>query len=317
MLSALGLAVDEERLYRALVTLPGPVAAAELQAHSGLPAADVPALLLSLTQRGLAISSHEGYAVAPPAVALGALLRGRRDDLRTVEMELVALAEAHRLVTIGRKADDVIEIITGTDAVRHRFAQIQHAAKREVRSMVVPNATVVPPGENVAEPDSMARGVSYRVIIDREFLANPGGPDIIAQALEEGEEVRIVDRVPIKMIIADRELGMLPLLSDQNTAPASVLVQASGVLDVMIALFDEVWRRAQPVRGGSDAQSGLEELDQRILMLLLAGLTDHTIAGSLALSARTVQRRIRHLMDLAGVDTRVQLGWHAARKDWA
>lgn len=317
MLSALGLAVDEERLYRALVTLPGPVPAAELQLRSGLPAAAVPVLLLSLTQLGLVISTHDGYAVAPPAVALGALLRGQRDDLRTVEMELVALAEAHRLATIGRKADDVIEVITGADAVRHRFAQIQHAAKQEVRSMVVPNATVVPPGENVAEPVSMARGVRYRVIVDREFLENPGGPDIIAQALDEGEEVRIVDRVPIKMIIADRELGMLPLLSEQNTAPASVLVQASGVLDAMIALFDEVWRRAQPIRGIGAADSPLEELDQRILMLLLAGLTDHAIAGSLSLSARTVQRRIRHLMDLAGVDTRVQLGWHAARKDWA
>ena len=280
MLSALGLAGDEERLYRALVTLPGPVAADVLAARSGLPAVEVPALLLSLTHVGLVISTPDGYAVAPPAVALGALLRGRRDDLRTVEMELVALAEAHRLATIGRKADDVIEVITGTDAVRHRFAQIQHAAKQEVRSMVVPNATVVPPGENVAEPVSMARGVCYRVIIDRHFLENPGGPDIIAQALDEGEEVRLVDRVPIKMIIADRELGMLPLLSEQNTAPASVLVQASGVLDAMIALFDEVWRRAQPIRGTGATDSVLEELDQRILMLLLAGLTDHAIAGA-------------------------------------
>jgi len=316
MLSALGLAGEEERLYRVLVTLPGPVTAPQLQDRSGLPAAVVAGLLLSLTDRGLIISTDHGYAVAPPAVALGALLRGRRDELRTVEMELVALAEAHRLATIGRTAADVIEVITGADAVRHRFAQVQHAAKHEVRSMVVPNAIVVPPGENVAEQPSMARGVRYRVLVDREFLEHPGGTDILAQALDEGEEVRIVDRVPIKMIIADRELGMLPLLSEQNTAPASVLVHASGVLDSMIALFDEVWRRGQPVRG-IGAGSPLEELDQRILMLLLSGLTDHAIASSLALSARTVQRRIRHLMDLAGVDTRVQLGWHAARKDWA
>jgi sugar-specific transcriptional regulator TrmB len=315
MLSALGLAADEERLYRALVTLPGPADAARLSADTGIPAAAVPELLLSLTACGLVVSSDHGYAVAPPAVALGALLRGRRDELRTVEVELVALAEAHRLATIGRTASDVIEVITGADAVRHRFAQVQHAAKEQVRSMVVPRALVVPPGENAAEPATLARGVHNRVIIDREFLEQPGGAAIITQALEEGEEVRVVDRVPMKMIIADRELGMLPLLSDQNTAAASVLVHASGMLDTMIALFDEVWQRGQPVSGPAD--SPLEELDQRILMLLLSGLTDHAIASSLTLSARTVQRRIRYLMDLAGVDTRVQLGWHAARKDWA
>jgi predicted transcriptional regulator len=314
MLSALGLAADEERLYRALVAHSVPVAADRLAAQTGLPASAVPALLVSLTTRGLIVSSDHGYAVAPPAVALGALLRGRRDELRAVEVELVALAEAHRLATIGRTASDVIEVITGADAVRHRFAQVQHAAKHEVRSMVVPRAMVVPPGENEAEPATMARGVYYRVLIDREFLELPGGADIITQALEEGEDVRIVDRVPIKMIVADRELGMLPLLSDQNTAAASVLVHASGMLDMMIALFDELWQRGQPVSG---AATPLEELDHRILLLLLSGLTDHAIASSLALSARTVQRRIRHLMDLAGVDTRVQLGWHAARKEWA
>ncbi|NUR72785.1 MAG: helix-turn-helix domain-containing protein [Hamadaea sp.] len=323
MLTALGLAEDEERLYRILVTLPGPVTQAELAARAGLPAAVVAGLLGSLTTRGLVLLETQGYAVAPPAVALGALLRQQRDDLRSAETELVALAEAHRLATIGRTAGDVIEVITGTDAVRHRFAQVQHAARVEVRSMVVPNSTVVPPGENAAEPVSMARGVRYRVIVDRAFLEMPGGHQIIAEALDEGEEVRFVDKVPIKMIIADRELGMLPLLQDQNTAPASVLVQASGVLDAMIALYEEVWQRGRPVRVRPDAtvaiEAGdeLEEVDRQILLLLLAGLTDHAVAGSLALSARTVQRRIRHLMDLAGVTTRVQLGFHAARKDWA
>ncbi len=298
----------------ALVAHSVPVPAPRLAAETGLPAPAVPPLLVSLTTRGLIVSSDHGYAVAPPAVALGALLRGRRDELRAVEVELVALAEAHRLATIGRTAADVIEVITGADAVRHRFAQVQHAAKHEVRSMVVPRALVVPPGENEAEPATMARGVHYRVLIDREFLELPGGADIITQALVEGEDVRVVDRVPIKMIVADRELGMLPLLSDQNTAAASVLVHASGMLDMMIALFDELWQRGQPVTAEG---SPLEELDHRILLLLLSGLTDHAIASSLALSPRTVQRRIRHLMDLAGVDTRVQLGWHAARKEWA
>ncbi|WP_027342656.1 LuxR C-terminal-related transcriptional regulator [Hamadaea tsunoensis] len=316
MLSALGLSADEERLYRFLVARPGPVPAAQL-ALPDLPAAAVPVLLGSLTERGLVIFQDGEYAMAPPAVALGALLRRRRDDLRSAELELVALAEEHRLATLGRTAGDVIEVISGADAVRHRFAQIQHAAREEIRSMVVPYATVVPPGENEAEPVTMARGVRYRVIIDREFLEMPSAHAILTQALEEGEDVRVVDRVPIKMIIADRQLGMLPLTDGRTTAPASVLVHASGILDALIALYDEVWERGRPLRLTPAVEGGeLEELDVRVLTLLLAGLTDHAIASSLDLSARTVQRRIRGLMDLAGVTTRVQLGWHAARKDW-
>ncbi|MFD7311649.1 hypothetical protein [Promicromonospora sp. NPDC059942] len=40
------------------------------------------------------------------------------------------------------------------------------------------------------------------------------------------------------------------------------------------------------------------------------------MAKQLGTSLRTVQRRVRALMDLAGVETRVQLGWHAATRGW-
>ena len=57
-------------------------------------------------------------------------------------------------------------------------------------------------------------------------------------------------------------------------------------------------------------------IDRQILSLLLAGLTDQAVASQLDLSLRTVQRRLRHLQDLAGVQSRMQLGWYAARHDW-
>ena len=55
----------------------------------------------------------------------------------------------------------------------------------------------------------------------------------------------------------------------------------------------------------------------QVLALLLGGLTDQAVAGQLGLSLRTVQRRISQLMIKAGVATRIQLGWYAARKGWA
>ena len=53
------------------------------------------------------------------------------------------------------------------------------------------------------------------------------------------------------------------------------------------------------------------------MTLLLAGLTDQAIAGQLDTSLRTVQRRIHALMQHARAETRIQLGWHAARNGWA
>ena len=61
---------------------------------------------------------------------------------------------------------------------------------------------------------------------------------------------------------------------------------------------------------------GLPELDTRILGLLLAGLTDQAVANHLGLSMRTVQRRVRALMDQVAAETRLQLGFQASRRGW-
>ncbi len=66
-------------------------------------------------------------------------------------------------------------------------------------------------------------------------------------------------------------------------------------------------------RRGS-VQPGADDL--RLLRLLLDGLTDQAIAGKLDVGTRTVQRRVRDLIDVAGVHTRLQLIWHATRSGW-
>ncbi|MFD0382334.1 helix-turn-helix transcriptional regulator [Streptomyces stramineus] len=57
-------------------------------------------------------------------------------------------------------------------------------------------------------------------------------------------------------------------------------------------------------------------MDLRVLSLLMAGLTDASVAKQLGLGLRTVQRRVKRLMELAGVTTRLQLGRHAAESGW-
>jgi DNA-binding NarL/FixJ family response regulator len=163
----------------------------------------------------------------------------------------------------------------------------------------------------------LRRGVRYRAIIDRRVLDQPSVVDDVVASAAAGQEIRVVDRVPVKAVIVDREVAMLPLRHNGRTAPASVLIHRSGRLDAMLAFYDSLWERGYPLLPGSSARPAeIDEIDGRILTLLLSGLTDQAVAGKLGLSLRTVQRRIHQLMARAGVGTRVQLGWHAARKGW-
>lgn len=322
MLGVLGLSADEESVYRLLVGR-ATATAPELAAAGGLAEPATARALGLLVERGLATRSEETFAAAPPAVALGSLLGERRAGLRAAEVALVALAEEHRAVAAGRTIDELIEVVTGAEAIRHRFLQVLQAARSQVRTFVTAPFVAVPPGENPAEDAALARGVRFRAVLETPTLAEPGAVAETVSSLRNGVEVRVVERLPIKLVLADADLALVPLTVSVGAEPGAVLLHRSGLLGALDALFETVWRDAYSLQlsdedGLAEAPTGgVTGLDRKILALLLAGLTDQAVAAQLDLSLRTLQRRLRHLMDLAGAQSRMQLGWHAARNGWA
>jgi sugar-specific transcriptional regulator TrmB/DNA-binding CsgD family transcriptional regulator len=328
MLGVLGLSADEESVYRLLVGR-ATASAAELAVAGGLPEPATTLALRQLVERGLATRSDGRYAAAAPAVALGSLISERRADLRAAEVALVALAEEHRASAAGRTIDELFEVVTGVEAIRHRFLQVLQAARSQVRTFVTAPFVAVPPGENPAEDAALARGVRFRALVERPSLEEPGAVAETASSLRNGVEVRVAEHLPIKLVLADADLALVPLLTSAGAEPGAVLLHRSGLLGALDALFESAWRDAYPLQlsgeDGEDGEDGLASappegltgLDRKILGLLLAGLTDQAAAAQLDLSLRTLQRRLRHLMDLTGAQTRMQLGWHAARNGWA
>ncbi|TWD73055.1 sugar-specific transcriptional regulator TrmB [Kribbella amoyensis] len=323
MLDVLGLADAEELAYRALVEVPS-ADAAELAERLGCQQIEAARSLAALETLGLAARSSGGtdrYVASPPSVALAALAVQREEELRRAQREIEALTEIYRGTDTDRSISDVVDVVRGAKAVAQRFAQLQMAARDEVLGFVKAAVAVVPPEENTEEDAAVTRGVRYRVVIERSSFERPGFFAAAADSLEKGEEVRVVPELPIRLLIVDRRIALVPLLSG-SAGIGALIVHRSGMLDALLALFDQVWRNGLPLVLGTDGMvegppsDGLSELDSRILGLLLAGLTDQAVANQLGLSMRTVQRRVRALMDIVAADTRLQLGFHAARRGW-
>ncbi len=93
----------------------------------------------------------------------------------------------------------------------HRFLQLQLGAAEEVCALVTGRPAVVTGAENDAEERAAVRGVAYRVVVEREVTELPGGVAELGAALGRGEQVRVVDRVPTKLVVADRSMAMVPL----------------------------------------------------------------------------------------------------------
>ncbi|MDQ8703759.1 helix-turn-helix domain-containing protein [Streptomyces sp. LHD-70] len=327
MLGAIGLDEVQETAYRALVAL-GAAEVADLAARIGLGESDTERAVRRLEQQGLAAQSSARagrWVAAPPGVALGALLTQQRHELEQAELAAVLLAEEYRAQATEPSAHDLVEVVTGAGAVAQRFLQLQLGASREVCALVTGRPAVVTGTDNDAEEQAAERGVRYRVVVERDVLSLPNGLLEMSAALGRDEQVRIVDRVPTKLVVADGQLAMVPLTSrtaGRPSEPAALVVHASGLLESLTGLFEAVWEQALPLRlgeGGTVTETSPAEpdgTDLEILSLLLAGLTDASVAKQLDLGLRTVQRRVKGLMELAGVTTRLQLGWHAYERGW-
>jgi len=95
-------------------------------------------------------------------------------------------------------------------------------------------------------------------------------------------------------------------------------VHPSGLLDLVVAMFEQAWRDAPRLFADrAEVVEPVEEpVDRDLLKLLQLGLTDAAAGAQLGISVRTVQRRVAELMELAGVATRIQLGAEAVRRGW-
>lgn len=323
----LGLTPLETRAYRTVVGLPS-TSTDELAGRLGESSDELEHALATLESHGLVTRGGDGsFAAAPPSIALGALLTERRNDLRTTELELGRLDDLYRQAVGGRSPDDVVDVVRGAAAVRQRFAQLQLGAQERVEAFVRPPVTFVTGAENTAEDRAVERGVRYRAVVDRAMLRT--GALTVAQVRAAGlagEEVRFDDRIPVKAVVVDRRLALVATgaATDRTGAEpegSALLIRESALLDVLVALWEARWERATPLVTEADALAGpagsqLGDLDASVLGLLLLGLTDEAIGKQLGTSLRTVQRRVQALMTLAGVTTRLQLGWHAARSGW-
>ncbi|MFF2779141.1 helix-turn-helix transcriptional regulator [Streptomyces sp. NPDC058052] len=323
MLGAIGLDDTQEAAYRALVRLGG-ADQGGLARRLGLGEGAVAAALRGLEEQGLAArprAASERWVPAPPGVALGALLTRQRQVLDGAERAAALLAEVYRSEAAEPAVHDLVEVVTGASAVAHRFLQLQMGAAEELCVLVTGAPVAVAPTENPVEDAAVARGVAYRVVLEREALALPGQLTELTLGLGRRQEVRLTEKVPTKLVVADRALAMVPL-GERGSEPSALVIHASGALDLLMDVFERVWRNALPLRLGRGGElienepAGPDATDLRILALLLVGMTDASIGKQLRLGLRTVKRRVRGLMDLAGASTRIQLGWCAYERGW-
>lgn len=157
--------------------------------------------------------------------------------------------------------------------------------------------------------DVAASGRTLRTIFPMSVLVHPEWHAFASRRAGAGEQQRYLadDALRVEFGVFGRA-GVLVADGQGPEADFHVL-RPPVVVSAFVDLFEELWRRAEPL-----VTKEASEEDVRVLELLSMGFKDEAIARQMGLGLRTVRRRIAHLMDEHGVETRFQLGQAVARR---
>jgi len=317
---ALGLAPAEERFYRML--LPGGGATvAEMSKRLGVSLRVGSRVLGALETKGFVTHSPEEvqrYSAVPPDIAADVLIARRQSELHRARAAMVALRETAEGRKGRRGEERVVEILsrqTATQMFLHSLAATRSEILGLERMPMLVSTTDKMDERVVA---CLARGVRCRAITDSELLNAPGTLNRLRIATQAGEQFRIFPSLPFKLVVFDRRVAILPLDLAKPDGPV-LLVRTSSLLDALCEMFEMYWNAAAPfvaaeagVAAGGGAEAYPPQADG-LLHLLASGMNDKSIERELAMSPRTLARRIGELTRRLGANTRFQAGWLAAQ----
>lgn len=315
MLEIIGLSATDQAMYESLVERP-PATLGEL-GHTAATAA-------RLEELGLITRLPEDpprYAAVSPELGLDALIGARARELAEARHRIAQLTARHQRAVPDQDPANAVEVVIGREAVTRCFSTLQESTRAQIRVFDAPpySGTV---GSNTEEFKLLARGVDYRALYDRRSMEVPGTLSIMARYVAAGEQARVGD-VPVKLVLNDAPMAIVPLRHDEHLVESALVVHDSTLLDALSTLFEMHWERAVPlqVRRGRLAEAADSAGVQRdLLPLLTAGLTDAAIAAHLGWSARTVRRHVRRhvhtMMTSLDAQTRFQAGYQAVVRGW-
>lgn len=277
----------------------------------------VPAAVLE-EMRELGMVRHlpgDVWQAVAPDLAVEALIATREEQNRRARADVGPLMDLYLRNRDEELADNAfVEVISGVGAVRELWHTLLRGARKEVCVLDQP-PYITPLGQHVAlEDETRERDVQWRVVYDRSAVDLPGRVTEIIELVAAGERARVTPTLPFKLAVIDTHAAVLPVVN-ADVVDKVLLIRPSALLDVLHSTFELYWDKGIPFSPGG-IYAAAADVDPNLLGLLAAGLTDESIARQLGLAPRTVQRRVRQLMDRCGAQTRFQAGVQAMRRGW-
>jgi DNA-binding CsgD family transcriptional regulator/sugar-specific transcriptional regulator TrmB len=259
-----------------------------------------------------------------PRVGLAGLVERRRTELNHKLAELAAaqaaaetMAEQYNELLTSRTSGDV-EVLKGRANASRRIEELGAKARESFWGLIPAHVDdIVAPAEESPDLPLLERGIKMRTVYLQSMTVSKQGLEFAAFMHKHGNEVRATPTLPMRLLLIDHEIAIMPLDPAVESAGA-VIHRSPAVVALALALFDAYWSRATELFAPEDRDndSPLTPHEAEVLRLLAGGAKDEQVARLLGISLRTARRITANLSDRLDATSRFELGVAAAKRGW-
>ncbi|MFE5732538.1 response regulator transcription factor [Streptomyces sp. NPDC056528] len=273
-----------------------------------------------LAELGLLVPAPDmdpGYVPARPEQALMRLLSLEEQILEEARSRLASsrdlVGALMRNFPMQSRADKGahIELLLSGDEV-NCFIESRADGLRYRQLAMHPGGA--PPQELVDEmvlrdTEVLSRGVEIKALYPHHIARTEYVRDYLTEVTHQGGSIRLAPYLPIRMIVVDDQLAILPI-DPKDSSKGAFAIQSSEVARSLVEIFDFHWHSASAFPEGCEGESfgrfSLTSQEQAIVRMLAMGAKDESVARQLSISPRTLSRIVSALLDRLGVQSRFQ-----------
>jgi|GEM_PF-2307484 len=260
-----GFTEYESSAYLSLIKM-GVSSAGMIVSDAGIPQGRIYNVLGALETRGFCTVSKgqvKKYKAVSPDVAFNQLVVQKQLELQEAMNLKEELEEEFENRQVQALDGELVEVLTSKDSQVQKFNDLVVSSSKTLYSFnKKPYATGflrdMAEIKRSAKPlrEIIASGVKVKAIFEREDEHQSEFLAMLKYYESIGEEVRIADSLPIKMLLSDEHLAMVSLKNYHNQKQfnlSSMVIRHTDLSDALTMLFTNAWERSMTLKEYADS----------------------------------------------------------------
>ncbi|MDP8315244.1 MAG: helix-turn-helix domain-containing protein [Candidatus Celaenobacter antarcticus] len=252
-LEKLGLSKREAEIYIALLKKKE-FSAPELASITTVPRTKVYDILQNLENKGLCtstqINNRKKYRAIGPKIAFQNVifeyekkLITKREIANQVGDELHSLFEKN---TSENDPLEYIEVLKDIKQIRERWLGLLKNANKEILAFTKQPYSLPFSEDMDEEIDALKRNVKIRGVYEYKDIVKNDVLSVLSAWISAGEEVKIIEELPMKLFIIDEKITMLALNDPISFKPSmtTIIINHYSFAMAQKYVFESIWEKA-------------------------------------------------------------------------